>query len=368
MAQVRADYVLLSYFGIWLLFGLLVLSSAGVAVGLDLFQDPYFFIRRQLMYGVAPGLLFFWAAARIPYTFLKKFASLFFVGSLLLLLMVWVPGIGTSFDKHAQSWITFFGISFQPAEIAKLGLIIFLAFYLERRGSAIASWEAGFVPALVVAGIPVGLILLQPDLGTSIIFLGIIATMLYVAGARAVHLSGLVVAGAVGVLLMAFVSPYRLNRLMTFMHPELDPQGIGYQINQGFLAIGSGGWFGLGLGHSRQKFQYLPEVQADSIFAIAAEELGFVVTAGLIILLLAILRRGLQVARMAPDQFSQLVIVGILAWFMVQSFLNIGAMVGVLPLTGVPLPFVSHGGSALMVSLAAVGVITGITKYRSERE
>lgn len=367
MAQMRADYVLLSYFGAWLLFGLLVLSSAGVAVGLDIFQDPYFFIRRQLLYGVLPGLLLFWIGARIPYGVWKKYAGLLFVGSLLLLTLVWVPGIGTSFDKHAQSWLTLFGFSIQPAEVAKLTLIIFLAYYLERRGSLIASWEAGFIPALVVAAIPVTLILLQPDLGTSIIFLGIIATMLFVAGARIAHLASLLAVGAAGVLLMAFVSPYRLNRLMTFMHPELDPQGIGYQINQGFLAIGSGGWFGLGLGHSRQKFQYLPEVQADSIFAVAAEELGFILAAGLIVLLLLILRRGLQLARAVPDQFAQLVVVGILAWFMIQSFLNIGAMVGVLPLTGVPLPFVSHGGSALLIALAGVGIITNISKYRSER-
>lgn len=366
MAPARADYVLLSYFGAWLLFGLLVLSSAGVAVGLDVFQDPYFFIRRQLLFGLLPGLVLFWLGARIPYTFWQKHASLIFIGSLLLLLMVWIPGIGTSFDKNAQSWITLAGFSFQPAEVAKLALVIFLAFYLARRGPNIVSWEAGFVPTLVVAGLPVLLILLQPDLGTSLIFLGIIASMLFVAGARLSHLASLLAVGAAGVLLMAFVSPYRLNRLMTFMHPELDPQGIGYQINQGFLAIGSGGWFGLGLGHSRQKFQYLPEVQADSIFAVAAEELGFVVVAGLVVLLLLILRRGLQVARTAPDQFARLMVVGILAWFMIQSFLNIGAMVGVLPLTGVPLPFVSHGGSALLISLAAVGILTNITKYRSD--
>lgn len=366
MAQARADYVLLSYFGVWLLFGLLVLSSAGVAVGLDVFQDPYFFIRRQLLYGVLPGIVLFWICARIPYTIWQKYASLIFIGSLLLLMMVWIPGIGTSFDKHAQSWLTLGGFSFQPAEVAKLALIIFLSYYLTRKGTGITSWEAGFVPTLVVAGVPVLLILLQPDLGTSLIFLGIIVSMLYVAGARLAHLGGLLAVGAVGVLLMAFVSPYRFDRLMTFMHPELDPLGIGYQINQGFLAIGSGGWLGLGLGHSRQKFQYLPEVQADSIFAVAAEELGFVVVAGLIVLLVLIFRRGLQVARAVPDQFARLVAVGIVSWFMIQAFLNIGAMVGLLPLTGVPLPFISHGGSALLIALAAVGVLTNISKYRSE--
>ncbi len=366
MAQARADYVWLSYFGAWLLFGLLVLSSAGVGVGLDLFHDPYFFIRRQLLYGVLPGLVLFWLGARIPYTVWHKKAPLIFASSLVLLFLVWIPGLGTSFDKHAQSWLAISGFSFQPAEVAKLALIIFLAYYLQRKGTGITSWEAGFVPTLVVACAPVLLILLQPDLGTALIFLGIIIAMLYVAGARLAHLGSLVAVGMVGVLLMAFMSPYRFGRLMTFMHPELDPLGIGYQINQGFLAIGSGGWLGLGLGHSRQKFQYLPEVQADSIFAVAAEELGFIITASLIILFVLIVRRGLHIARIIPDQFARLVIVGILAWFMTQSFLNIGAMVGLLPLTGVPLPFISHGGSALLVSLAAVGILTNISKYRSE--
>jgi len=165
---------------------------------------------------------------------------------------------------------------------------------------------------------------------------------------------------AFGALMLA--APYRVARLTTFLHPELDPQGVGYHINQSFLAIGSGGIWGLGIGHSRQKFQYLPEVNADSIFAVVAEEVGFIFSSLLIILILLIGWRGLRVAKAAPDEFSRLMVAGIMAWYLWQSFLNIGAMAGVLPLTGVPLPLVSHGGSAMMTMLLAMGIVVGVSR------
>lgn len=361
-----ADYVLLSYFGCLLVFGLLALSSAGVAVGLDTFKDSYFFLRHQVLYGVLPGLLLFFICARLDFTWWKKNATLIYAGTILLLIAVLIPGLGMDYDKGARSWLQLGALSFQPAEVAKLGLIIFLAAFLTKKGKQLASLEMGFIPSLIMAGLPIGLILLQPDLGTAIIFLGIVIAMLFVGGARWPHLGSLCALGVVGVIGLAFLAPYRLQRLTTFLHPELDPQGVGYQINQGFLAIGSGGWLGLGLGHSRQKFQYLPEVQADSIFAIISEELGFIVAAALVILLILIALRSFRLAKAAPDTFAQLLVAGIASWFIIQSFLNIGAMVGILPLTGVPLPFVSHGGTALMVGLAAVGILINVSKYREE--
>jgi len=158
------------------------------------------------------------------------------------------------------------------------------------------------------------------------------------------------------------IAPYRAARFTTFLHPELDPQGVGYHINQAFLAVGSGGVFGLGLGHSRQKFQYLPEVQADSIFAVIAEEMGLLFAGGLIVLLILISYRAFILAKNAPDRFGRYLISGIIIWFMVQSFFNIGAMVGLMPITGVPLPFISHGGTALMISMAAVGILINVSK------
>jgi cell division protein FtsW len=187
--------------------------------------------------------------------------------------------------------------------------------------------------------------------------------MLFVGRARLSHLVGLALIGASSLALMIAKAPYRFDRLTTFLHPELDPLGIGYHINQAFLAIGSGGWFGLGLGHSRQKFEYLPEVHADSIFAVVGEEMGFVFAAGLVILILLIAYRGFQLAKQTRDQFGGLLVAGIMIWFVFQSFLNIGAMAGILPLTGVPLPFVSHGGTALAVALAAVGLVVNVSKH-----
>lgn len=186
--------------------------------------------------------------------------------------------------------------------------------------------------------------------------------MLFLGRATYSHLVLLALAGIILFLIMIWAAPYRAARFTTFLHPELDPLGQGYHINQAFLAIGSGGFFGLGLGHSQQKFAYLPEVHADSIYAVMAEELGFFVTVAFLFLLMYMALRGFSIAKNAPDDFGKLLVSGIIAWFMIQSFLNIGAMVGLLPLTGVPLPFVSHGGTALMVALAAVGIVLNVSK------
>jgi cell division protein FtsW len=170
------------------------------------------------------------------------------------------------------------------------------------------------------------------------------------------------VVGIIAFLALLWAAPYRVKRLTTFLHPELDPQGIGYQINQAYLAVGSGGFWGMGLGHSRQKFQYLPEVQADSIFAIIAEEMGFLVTSVLVFLIAFITLRGFKIAKGSPDTFGRLLGAGIMIWFIWQSFLNIGTIVGLLPLTGVPMPFISHGGSAMMIGLASIGIMASLSK------
>ena len=236
------------------------------------------------------------------------------------------------------------------------------AYLLSDQRRNFSDWETGLLPVLILLAPPLILVGAQPDLGTLSILVMIIFSMLFLAKVNKLYLIILGLLGVVVFIAMVWAAPYRAQRLTTFLHPELDPQGVGYHINQAFLAIGSGGWTGLGLGHSRQKFQYLPEVSADSIFAVIAEESGFIISTVLIILILLIGWRGLHIAKNAPDDFGRLLASGITVWFVWQSFLNIGAMVGILPLTGVPLPFVSHGGSALAVSLAAVGVVAGISK------
>jgi len=363
MKQSRADYVLLSYFIILLIFGLVMLTSASSPLGQARFGDSYYYIKRQLLYGVLPGLFAFFIFAKLDYHLLKKWSLSIFIFIIFLLILVFIPGIGSTLGTGTHSWLKLAGHSLQPSEFTKLGLIIFLAAYLSKVGKDIANIKLGFLPALLVGMIPVVLVVLQPDIGTVSILFSIVFGMLFLAGAKWLHIGTLAALGIAGLVIMVVIAPYRAARLTTFLHPELDPQGVGYHINQAFLAIGSGGFFGLGLGHSRQKFQYLPEVHADSIFAVTAEEMGFLFATALVVLLILIACRGFMVAKNAPDQFAKLLVSGIIVWFTVQSFLNIGAMVGLLPLTGVPLPFVSHGGTALLVGMAAVGILINVSKH-----
>jgi len=361
----EADYVLITSVAVLLLFGLMMLSSASAAVGHERFGDSYFFIKRQLLYGVLPGIAAFFFFAKLPYAQLKRMSPWLYVASLILLLLVFIPGIGSSLGTGAQSWILLGGFSFQPAEVAKLGLLLFFAWYLARLGPRLSHLANGFIPALLYGFLPVALVILQPDIGTVSLLFGMVFGMLFLARAKLRHLLILAVAGVVVLGLMVLLAPYRAARLTTFLHPELDPQGIGYHINQAFLAVGSGGWFGLGFGHSRQKFQYLPEVHADSIFAVIAEEMGFVFALGAVALIACIAWRGLSIARRAPDDYGRLLAGGAVLFLFLQSLINIGAMVGLMPLTGLPLPLVSHGGTALIVALSAVGLLVNVSKQRT---
>lgn len=363
LSQHKPDYTLLALFGILLVFGLIMLTSASSPLGYEHFGDHYFFVKRQLFYGIIPGLVGFLFFSKISYAALKKIGIILFYSCLVMLVVVLIPGIGSEHGTFARSWFTVAGFSFQPAEFMKLGLIFFLSAHMAKIGEKLQDFKMGFLPTLGLGMIPIFLLMLQPDIGTSTIFFAIIFGMLFIAKADMWHLGALMGIAILGFALLIAVAPYRAARFTTFLHPELDPQGIGYHINQASLAIGSGGFFGLGYGHSRQKFQYLPEVHADSIFAVIAEEMGFFVSVSLIALFVAICFRGFHVAKNVPDDFGKYLMAGILVWFMVQAFFNISAMVGLMPITGVPLPFISHGGTALAVSLAAVGVLANVSKY-----
>jgi len=358
----RADYTLLSYFAILLVFGLIMLASASSAVGHERFADAYFFIKRQMLLGILPGIFLFFFFSKFPYQKLRQLSLPFFIFSIILLLLIFIPGIGSSFGTVNRSWLSLFGFSFQPAELVKLALIIYLSALLVNKGKELLKFKNGFLTILGIGGIPLVLVAMQPDIGTLAILFVIIFSLLFIAGAKWSHIISLAGVGIAAFVILIIIAPYRLARLTTFLHPELDPQGIGYHINQAFLAIGSGGMFGQGYGHSLQKFQYLPEVAADSIYAVIAEEMGFIFAIGLIILLYLIAVRGFALAKKTSDHFGKLLVSGIIIWFTAQSFLNIGAMVGILPITGVPLPFVSHGGSALAIAMGAVGILMNVSK------
>ena len=349
---------------ILVIFGLVMLASASSPVGYARFGDTYYFIKKQLLFGLLPGMVLFLVLGHMDYRWWKKFGGLIYFASLVFLILVFIPGIGLILN-NSRSWVQFFGHSTQPAEFAKLAIIIILAKLLAD-GRDIKDWKNGLAPVLAVLAPALLLVGAQPDVGTLSILVVIIFAMLYAARIPKIYLLMLGLVGVVGFAALMAVAPYRVQRLTTFLHPELDPKGVGYQINQAFLAVGSGGVLGLGLGHSRQKFQYLPEVQADSIFAIVAEETGFIISVGVIILISFIGLRGLKIARGAPDEFGYLLALGIMVWFVWQSFLNIGSIIGLMPLTGVPLPFLSHGGSAMLVLLAAFGIVANISKFNKQ--
>lgn len=358
----KSDYFLMGIIFIIVAFGLIMLSSASSVESFRKFGSTYHLFWHQVLRGFLPGLILFFIFFKVDYHFWEKFSVLFFILSLIILSLVFIPGLGESYNR-AQSWINIFGVSIQPAEIVKLLLIISLAGWFSYRGDEKnADFWNGLVPFAIILGLVSLPIILQPDLGTLVVVIMVALTIYFVAGGKLFHILGLILAGvgALGILVVQL--PYRAARLMTFLHPEIDPEGIGYHINQAFLAIGSGGWFGRGFGQSQQKLAYLPEVMGDSIFAIIAEELGFVFTTALIILFLLLAWRGLKLAKAVNDDYARLVVIGIVSWFTFQAFFNITAMIGLLPLTGIPLPFISYGGTALATSMAAAGILLNISR------
>ncbi len=347
-------------------FGIVMLSSVSGPTAFAKYGDAFWFVKHQLLIGVVPGLFMLCLASGVDYHRYKEWAMPILLVSIVLLTLVFIPGLSASWGT-SRSWIGIGGFSFQPAELVKLTFLLYLAAWLDARGDEGArDVRAGLVPFLVLLAIIGALIMLQPDLGTLSVIVLTSLTVYFLGGASLRHLSVLAVSGGLLIFLFIQGATYRANRLMTFLHPELDPQGVGYHINQALLAIGSGGFFGLGFGQSRQKFSYLPEVAGDSVFAIMAEELGFLFAGLFVVLLLLFLWRGLKIARRAPDRFGMLVAAGIVALLAVQAFVNIGSMLSLLPLTGITLPFVSYGGTALVVACTAMGVLLNISSQGKE--
>ncbi len=358
----QPDWYLIGLIGFLVLFGLIMLSSAGVASGFKNFGDSYFHVKHQIIFGLIPGFVLFVLFSRLDYYRLKELAAPFLIATIVLLVLVFIPGIGAEYGT-AHSWINFFGFSLQPSEIVKITFLIYLVAWLSARGEKkLKDLKAGFLPFVFVLLIIMVLIILQPDFGTMSIIVITSLIVFFVAGGSLLHLTWLSIAGLGGLWLLIKTSPYRAARLTTFLHPELDPQGIGYHINQALLAVGSGGILGRGYGHSRQKFAYLPEVAGDSIFAVVGEELGFFMCVAVVIAFVMLALRVFKMANHISDPFGRLLAIGIVTWFVVQAFLNIGAIIGILPLTGVPLPFISYGGTSLMMCLAASGILVNISK------
>ncbi len=342
--------------------GLLTIASAGVFYSQTRFGSPYYFLSRQFLFGIIPGLFALWFFARVDYHVWRRFSMVFFGATVLCLILIFIPGLGTKV-YGASRWLAIGPFSFQPSEMAKLSIILYLAAWLAKQGKQqVSDFYEGLVPFLVILGILSFLIIEQPDTGTLGLIICISLGIFFVAGARLRHLS-FIFASALGFLaVLIAAAPYRMQRMLVFLNPEHDPQGVGYQVSQALLAVGSGGIWGVGLGQSREKFNYLPEPVTDSIFAVFSEEWGFIGATVLIGLFVWLILRGVRVARSAPDDFGRLIATGVVVWIFAQTFINIMAITGLIPLTGVPLPFVSYGGTSLVFLLAGVGLLLNISR------
>ena len=354
------DKILQYTLAVVLVFGLISLSSASSVVSYDKFDgDAYRYFKRQL-FGLAVGLIAYFILSKIDYHIWRKYALGFLVFSIFLLILVFIPGLSTHYGK-ARSWINIFGFSLQPSEFVKLSFLLYLAAWLETKKRDLSDIHEGIGPFVVVLGIIGGLMLMQPDIGTLSIISLISLIVYFVGGGKKTHIAGIILIGVAFFVLMLQFKPYQMDRLRCYADPSFSPDDICYQINQSLIAVGSGGIFGRGLGESRQKYMYLPEVSGDSIFAIIAEEMGLVVSTLLIILFLTIFYRGYRISLVAPDDFGKILAIGISSWISIQAFINIGGIINLMPMTGVPLPLISYGGSAILSSLAAFGVLVNIS-------
>ncbi len=319
----------------------------------------------QIVFGIIGGGTSLFLMSQIFYRNWRKYAFYIFVFSCILTLMVFVPGLGME-HGGARRWVELFGFSFQPAELLKIGFVIYMATWLSGTYKTIGTFRQGTVPFAIITGV-VGLVLLaQPDTDTFFLIATAGLAMFITAGGRWRDVGLMFVAALLLVTVLAFTRPYLMDRFTTFLNPEADPQGDGYQIQQSLIAVGTGGFLGRGFGQSIQKFEYLPEPIGDSIFAVYAEEFGFVGSVLLIALLSVFTFRGFKIATHAKDLFGMLLVVGFMTLIVTQAFLNIAAMLSIAPLMGLPLPFISHGGTALLATLTAVGIVLNVSKYQKK--
>jgi cell division protein FtsW len=363
----KSDYTFYLLLGLLLAVGFAALVSASAPLGAQKFQDGFHYVKRQFLFGLVPGLIAFFLASRLDYRIFRRFWPYFFGVTLIALSLVFIPGIRADWGT-SHSWINVFGFSFQPIEVAKVTVALALAGWLEAVGERrLADPRQGLMPFLVGLGLVAGMLMAQPDTGGVLVVASMAMAAFLVAGAPWLHLGTIIGLGAAGLYAVIKAAPYRMARFMTFLHPEKDPLGSGYHINQAFLAIGSGGLLGVGLGHSRQKFLYLPEVAGDSVMAVMAEELGLVMMIAFLALFAAFVVRGLTIARRSQDDFGRYLAVALTAWVASQAFFNIGSMIGLMPMTGLPFPFVSYGGTALFATLGAMGLIASVARHSGTR-
>ena len=341
--------------------GFLILASASAALSEKQFGVPYYYIVNQFVRGFVPGTILFLIGLSVSYTAWRTFSVPFIMASLILMVMIFMPDVGFSYGG-ATRWITIGPITFQPSEILKLALIVYLASWLESRKSVIQEYSATFIPFIIIVSIIGVFLVLQPDLGTLVVILLNALFMYLIGGSHWKQIGVLIMLGLVAFFIFLQLMPYSRDRMLVFLNPNQDLLGKGYQVNQAQIAIGSGGFLGRGIGESVEKYGLLPEPIGDSIFAVFAEEFGFAGAGILVAFFTFFLWRGLVIAARAPNVFGKLLATGIVVSISIQAFINIGANSGILPLTGIPLPFISYGGTSLAMTMASVGILLNISK------
>lgn len=332
--------------------GLVMVYDASVAEAERLFHNKYYFVERHAMW-IILGLFVMTLMGKIPTALLKKSGPIFFGISLLFLVFVLIPGISSN-TQGARRWIHLgSAFAFQPSELVKLTSVLYLASWFQQKPKPLHFFA--------FCGILVGLLMLQPDFGTAMIIIGTSFMLFFLSGTSLSILSSAIGIGIIAIAGLIVVAPYRLQRLTTYFNPTTDRLGSGYHINQALIALGSGGFWGLGLGRSRQKFQYLPEASTDSIFAVVGEEMGFVGATTMIVLFSYFFYQLFRVVNREPQEFRKLLAAGLVGWLGIQTIVNIGAMIALFPLTGVPLPLISYGGSSLVTQLLSIGIVLRVT-------
>ncbi len=345
--------------------GLLMIFSASAYTSNSEFGDPLFFVKKQMLWVLLAfvGLL---VAFKIPYLWLRKLGVAAMIFSILSLIVLMIPGVGREVSGSVRQ-INLGFASFSPSEMSKLCTVIFLASSLSNNLDSIKKFLGGLLPYLVLIGVICGLVMMQPDLGTTFAIALTAVLMLAMAGARMSHLVLLALVGAALIVSAIVLEPYRLIRFTAFLDPWKYASGAGFQTIQSLYALGSGGLFGMGLGQGRQKFFYLPEQHTDFIFAILGEELGYIGIMLVLLLFAVFAWRGFRIALKVPDNFSSLLAAGLTTMIISQAIINMGVVGGLLPVTGIPLPFISYGGSSLLFIMAAVGILLNLSRYVQHR-
>ncbi len=369
----RPDYILLGAVLFLILLGILILVSVSAAPSLERYGSSTWLLFRHVAFGLLPGALLGYIAFRLSLSRIKKWGPILLLGNIFLMVLVFFPVIGIS-AGGASRWLNLGITSFQPSEFLKITFILYLAAWLsssviKKNGSyslqKINNASNIFTSFLIIIGVITALLVMQPDVSTWGVIIMSAILMYFLSGTPVKH-SFYMVVGCLGALfLLIKLAPYRFERFLVFIKPDKDPMGIGYQIKQALIAVGSGGILGKGLGMGLQRYGFVPQSMGDSIFAIFSEETGFLGSFILIVLFMVFAWRGFAIAKNSKDAFSKLACLGVSSWITIQAFINIGAMLGLLPLTGIPLPFISYGGSALVAELIAVGIMLNISTKTS---